>query len=149
MRLCSAGVLGFSIVWCRIVAAKTVVKNHEKYEKKTMGKLWKTMTNHEKTMNNQRKTMQNHGASSKIKIFRIFFKSVLGRLWGPVLGLFWYQLWVKLSTKWNLGGFRSEEKNTMVLKQCSDVWALSRSESTFLWNSQFELICRQIHFENV
>ena len=35
------------------------------------------------------------------------------------------------------------------LYKCSDVWALSRSESTFLWNSQFELNCHEIHFKNV
>ena len=29
---------------------------------------------------------------------------------------------------------------TNFLKRCSNVWALSRSESTFLWNSQFEWI---------
>ena len=36
----------------------------------------------------------------------------------------------------------------LALKQCLDVWALSRSEPTFIWNNQLELICHEIHSEN-
>ena len=33
-------------------------------------------------------------------------------------------------------------------KQCLDIWALSRSEPTFIWNNQLELICHEIHSKN-
>ena len=34
--------------------------------------------------------------------------------------------------------------NSGLLEQCSDVWALLRSEPTFLWKNQFELIFHEI-----
>ena len=49
----------------------------------------------------------------------------------------------------NSGDVPSYSSLIIFLQQWSDVWALSRSESTFLWNSQFELICHEIHFKNV
>ena len=63
------------------------------------------------------------------------------------------------SGRWNMvsgscnmvfGRFQMVSKRfKMVLEQCSDVWALSWSEPTFLWKNQFELICHEIHSKNV
>ena len=55
------------------------------------------------------------------------------------------QGWPKSSDQ-RIISFNSKTKR---IKQRSDVWALSRSELIFLWNSQFELICHEIHFEPI
>ena len=42
---------------------------------------------------------------------------------------------------WTKSSIMISGTQIMTLKQCSDVWALSRLKPTFLWKDQFELIC--------
>ena len=50
---------------------------------------------------------------------------------------------------WMTDGDKKSLYWSLPVQQCSDVWALSRLEPSFLWNNQFDLICHEIHSANV
>ena len=69
----------------------------------------------------------------------IYIWQVTGDMW-QVTGDTWHVTRDTWHMTHSVGRTFSQNFGCLALKQCSDVWALSRSKPTFFWKNQLELI---------